>query len=162
MMSTGMSTLNLSGWQIPIFLCSVGALILFSLITNIVVVYIITHTPSFRIAPYCYVLSLSIGDIIQSLIVMPVTAYFNLFGVNSAACKFWSVILSFRIGISVFSHGAMVVNSYFAILRTISYHNEIRCHHPVLCVFGFGITCCFICLGPGSYERPPLSLAFGV
>jgi hypothetical protein len=112
--------------------------------------------------PYGYIMSLSIGDIIQSLIVMPVTAYFNLVGVNSAGCKFWSVIMSFRAVISVFSHVAIAVDRYFAITRTIPYHSEIRCSNAVFGVFGYHITCSFNLLGPGSSVTPLFFLAFGV
>jgi hypothetical protein len=144
MMSTGMSSLNLTNWQIPVFLCIVGALILFSLIINVCVVYIINHSPSLTMPPYSYIMYLSIGDIIQSLIVMPVTAYFNLVGVNSAGCKFWMAIMMFKAVMTVFSHVAIVVDRYFAITCTIPYHTEIRCFNVVLFFFFFFFYACIL------------------
>jgi hypothetical protein len=126
-MSTGMTALNLSEWQVPVFLCAVGTLILFSIITNVLVVHTIIRTPSLRMLPNCYILSLALCNLLQSVITMPTSAYFNLVGVSSERCKFWIVMESFCLVIFVFSHVAIVINRYFATTCPIYYGNAIRC-----------------------------------
>jgi hypothetical protein len=86
----------------------------------------IIHTPYLRKPPYCHILSLSIGDIIQTLIVMPLNVYLNLAGVNSAGCKFWIVMVCFHTLISIFSHVAIIIDRYFAITCTITYQIDVR------------------------------------
>jgi hypothetical protein len=114
-MSVGMSHLNLYNWQIAVFVCAVGALILFSFIANVLVVYTITHTPWLNIPSNCSVISLAIGNMLESVIVMPVSAYINLVGANSERCKLWNVALSVCVQITIFSHVTIVVDRYIAI-----------------------------------------------
>jgi hypothetical protein len=134
--SIGMRPLDLHNWQTPVFLCTISALILFSFFANVLVVRTITHKHSLSMPPNWYVLSLAFGDFFQSIVVMPVSAYINLGGINSVGCKFWIVIASFCGLIYVFSHVAIVINRYLTIASPPFYVSENRC---VIALWIFGL-----------------------
>jgi hypothetical protein len=99
MMSTGMTTLNLKSWQIPVFLCGVCTLILLLLInsSSVLVVRTIIRTPSLSMLPNCFMQSFAAGKLV-----------------------------SFSKVIIVFGHVAITINRYYATTCPLSYGNTIR------------------------------------
>ncbi|RWS06559.1 G-protein coupled receptor-like protein [Dinothrombium tinctorium] len=99
-------------------------IILFTVISNILVIYAIFTYPTLKSCQNLLLVSLAIADITNAIFVMPLNVYWNVNGpwpFNSATCIFHLTSDSFLCTTSIINLVAIAIDRYWAIYDPINY-----------------------------------------
>ena len=110
-------------------------LCLFTIIGNILIIWVISYDKTLHSSKYYYTASLALADLIVGLFVMPLAFLFEmtddeywLFSKNLRFfCDFWHSIDIFASTASIFCLLAIGIDRYIAITRPMAYQNSFIC-----------------------------------